>query len=339
MIEQQLFSHCGRECTPCHFYLKDLCYGCNNGCSAPGICRNNCTKCGYLCRNRPGVHNVLNAIGGPGFPALNKPPTPWPGDTPDLLPAVAARFSTEPTPGSLPWVAINAARMVISRNFKTGGLRRKNGSIREFARIHLDTSMVMHMYIPDPPLEAFWRTRREIYPSLREFDLVIAPNFSLYEDSPRFEHLINIKRSALVYSEMLHLGIRAIPDVSWATYKDLNRWAKYINTYNIPVISTSIQTVRQNAGNYWRVYLKGIQHLSSKLSLETVIIIVGAGSVEKMKAIKSRIPQRVVFLTTQPFLLSRKGRLIDRQKALGDKDYDAWFFENIRLLRENLKVE
>lgn len=336
MAQQQLFSPCGRVCTSCHFYFRGLCYGCNNGCSAPNICRNNCNKCGYICRKRSGAQIFLNSLGGPEFPNLTNQPVSWPGEVPVLLPAIAARFASISAPDILPWVAINAARMVISRNYESGGLRRKNGNFRDFARVHLDTQIVLHMYIPDPPLEAFWRTRRKIYPSLREFDLVIAPNFSVYEDSPRFEHLINMKRSALVYMEMLQQGIRAVPDISWATYEDLDRWIEYINRYSIPVISTSIQTVHQNAGNYWREYLKGLQYLAGKLNRGTVIILVGAGSLKKMRAIREKILHKVVFLTTQPFLLARKGRTINRKLEAEFKDYDKLFFKNISSLHREL---
>jgi hypothetical protein len=244
-----------------------------------------------------------------------------------------------PAPSLLPWVAANAARIVISRDYETGGLRRETGSVREFARVHPDTRMALHFYVPDPPLEAFWRTRREIYPALKEFDLVTAPNFSVYEDSPRLEHLVNMKRSALVYAEMLDRGIRAVPDVSWLNGTDLDRWAEYIRRHNIPVISTSIQTVGKNAGHFWRQYLEGIIYLCGRIPEETVVILTGAGNSEKMAAIQSALPQKVVFLTTQPFLLARKGRVIEgvkgRKKASGKRDYDRLFLENAKALERS----
>ncbi|HBV97361.1 MAG TPA: hypothetical protein DEF36_09995 [Desulfotomaculum sp.] len=327
---------CGGSCkdTCCHY--SKFCSGCNDNCRAAFCHYGHCSSCDYLCSRRSGAETLFNTLGGPEFPYLRISPTTWPGEVPPILPAVATRFGDMPAPGSLPWVVINAARMVISRNFKAGGLRRKSGNIREFARVHPDTRIAMHMYIPDPPLEAFWRTRRDIYPSLREFDLVIAPNFSVYEDSPRLEHLINIKRSTLVYVEMLQNGIRAVPDVSWATYDDLDRWADYINRYSIPVISTSIQTVHQNASNYWRKYLNGVQYLARKIPRETVIILAGAGSIGKIKTIRIEIRQQLVFLTTQPFLLARKGRLINRQLAVGPRNYDRLFLENLEAFRKEI---
>lgn len=329
-------SACGRDCGTCRFFM-DLCPGCPEECRASACSDGQCTRCDYLCPGRPGAIAFLNSMGGPEFPVLKGRKVKWPGEVPQLLPAVATRFTKMPAPGQLPWVAMNAARMVISRAYDTGGLRRNNGTMREFARIHKDTRMALHMYIPDPPLEAFWRTREKIYPSLREFDLVIAPNFSVYSDSPRLEHLINMKRSILVYSEMLSAGIKAVPDISWGSYVDLDRWASYIMENNIPVISTSIQTVGQNAGNFWLEYLKGVRHLGQQLPRETIIIICGTGTAKKMSQIKGELRQQVVFLTTQPFLLARKGRYIDRGLAPGARDYDRLFLENVRILSKEME--
>ncbi|MEW5953279.1 MAG: DUF4417 domain-containing protein [Bacillota bacterium] len=328
---------CGGCCATCRIFKA--CGGCHAGCGA-ACCVRDCSRCIYICCRRPGAESLLASLGGPELPALPKQPAAWPGDVPKILPAVAARFSVMPAPALLPWVGINAARMVITRGYNSGGLRRKTGSVREFARISPETRTLLHMYIPDEPLEAFWQARRGIYPALREFDLVIAPNFSVYEDSPRMEHLINIKRSALVWVEMLQAGIRAAPDVSWAAFNDLERWAAHINKHSIPVVSASIQTVGRNAGGYWRGYLEGLAHLARKIPPDTIIIMVGAGTPAKMRAIQAEIRQRVVFLTTQPFLLARKGRLLAakgrRMAAEGGRDYDAMFLRNVQFLQKGV---
>ncbi|OPY61138.1 MAG: hypothetical protein A4E56_02245 [Pelotomaculum sp. PtaU1.Bin065] len=329
-------SSCGRDCDTCRF-LMDFCPGCSEDCGASACKDRQCMRCDYLCPGRPGAIAFLNSLGGPEFPTLKGQKVKWPGQVPQLLPAVATRFTEMPAPGQLPWVAMNAARMVISRAYEAGGLRRDKGNMRGFARVHKDTKIVLHMYIPDPPLEAFWRTREKFYPALREFDLVIAPNFSVYTDSPMLEHLINMKRSILVYSEMLAAGVKAILDVSWGAYTDLDRWSNFIQENNIPVVSTSIQTVGQNAGNSWREYLKGVCYLCRQISEKTIIILCGAGTAEKMWQIKSELKQQVVFLTTQPFLLARKGRMIDRRLAPGARDYDRLFLENTQALCEQLE--
>ena len=79
------------------------------------------------------------------------------------------------------------------------------------------TKAVLEFYVKDRTLEGFWDKRKSIYPVLKEmgFIAVIAPNYSVYEDAPRVDHMYNIKRSMIVYNELVENEIPAVPDVSW----------------------------------------------------------------------------------------------------------------------------
>lgn len=55
---------------------------------------------------------------------------------------------------------------------------------------------IVEFYVKDRVLECFWSNRYFIYNQLKNMNLsgIITPNFSLYEDDPRIEHLYNIQR-------------------------------------------------------------------------------------------------------------------------------------------------
>ena len=48
------------------------------------------------------------------------------------------------------------------------------------------------------------------------WDLVLGPNFSMFGNQPRAEHLLNFRRNLLLASEMAALGISAVPNLSQA---------------------------------------------------------------------------------------------------------------------------
>ena len=49
----------------------------------------------------------------------------------------------------------------------------------------------------------FWAERKKRIVAIRNFDAVFAPNFSVYEDAPRFEHILAIRRSQTFVKEMV----------------------------------------------------------------------------------------------------------------------------------------
>ena len=84
---------------------------------------------------------------------------------------------------------------------------------------------------------------------------VIAPNFSVYEDTPRVEHLYNIRRSIIIYNELIDYGINAIPDISWYNINDLDFWIEKLNNSECSIIAFSFQVVdvRLKASNYGKI--------------------------------------------------------------------------------------
>ena len=118
---------------------------------------------------------------------------------------------------------------------------------------------IAEFYIKDRALEGFWENRKLLYKQLKKqnFKAIITPNFSLYEDAPRSEHLYNIQRTKRVYNEMILEGLPAVLDVIWATNEDLEYWIKEINRINIKTIAFSLMNVdtRLKASNSCRHYL------------------------------------------------------------------------------------
>lgn len=337
-------SACGRECSLCREF-GGSCSGCP-GCGIVLKNRCDCSTCIYICPRRPGARVFLQqglAGGELRWPADKRPVTPAdPGKLPIHFPAVADPFKKTPGAGGLPWVVVHGARFFSS----TGtGLRPSavavGGSIRRWLNVDPETKVGTHFYVRDRFLEGFWRHREDIYPLLCQFDLVFCPNFSVYEDSPRYEHLVNIRRSVIVYEEMLEHGIRVVPDIAWYQKIDLDNWAGYVRDSQINLVATSAQTVGTGLHTLgsWKGYLAGIRYLAEQLPGGVGIIIVGVSSPKKVTFALREMDcsgRQINFMNSQAFMMARKRRLIEQNGKIvmmnQGIDFDSLFLLNTSAL-------
>lgn len=340
-------SACGLECSLCREFVGSSCSGCP-GCGAVLKSRCDCSTCIYICPRRPGARVFLQlglAGGELRRPADKRLVTPaHPGDIPVHLPAVADPFKKTPGAGGLPWVVVHGARFFSS----TGTSLRPRaaavgGNIRRWLNVDQETKVGIHFYVKDKFLEGFWWHRAEIYPLLCQFDLVFSPNFSVYEDSPRYEHLVNIRRSVVVYEEMLEHGIRVVPDIAWYQKTDLDNWAEYIRYSQIKFIATSAQTVGTGLHTLgsWKGYLAGIRYLAEQLPGDVGVIIVGVSSPKKVAIAFREIAcngRQLCFMNSQAFMMARKGRYFGQDGYIttdsGGIDFDALFLLNALAMTE-----
>lgn len=240
------------------------------------------------------------------------PPARVPGipELPPHIPAVSRPLRDREAAASLPWVALHPERVV-----GAAGLGRECAARGPRGRFGLaaGTRVALHFYAPDAILERFWRARHAIYPALRGgFDLVFVPNFSVYEDSPRLEHLANMKRAAAVAVEMAAAGIPAVPDVGWYCRDDLDRWAAWLSDAGYPAVGFSFQAVglRNRAAGAWKGYLAGLEYLSGRLPPGTAFALVGLSSPARVaEAARVVGGRKVCVVNTDAFLKSRKARV------------------------------
>ena len=89
-----------------------------------------------------------------------------------------------------------------------------------------ERKIVLVGYGTDPLVEAFWTRRHRLYEFLakKQFDLVLAPNYSMYGSQPRAEHLLNFRRNLLVSAEMNAAGIPTSQTSIGSARKTSNRY-------------------------------------------------------------------------------------------------------------------
>ena len=305
-IEKNL---CGiRNCNKCIKKLDGSCSGCSLCDVAFCRCsREKLNRCLVRCPRKLGIFNNIKIIKEDNI-LLENSFYELPGYIPIMPDKVRYNFDfskVNNTVGIHGEFLLSANGENISNIYKMRGYKRT-------LNLPEDVEGIVEFYIKDRALEGFWNNRKELYKKLKElkFKAIITPNFSLYEDAPRSEHLYNIQRTKRVYNEMIQEGLPVILDIIWATNEDLEFWIKEINRSNIKTIAFSFMNVdtRLKASNAWRHYLLGYKILISKISLDIEIIIAGISSVERVKEIKKISGDRKVSIMHQAaWVNSRKG--------------------------------
>ena len=105
-----------------------------------------------------------------------------PAELPVHLPILVQAYADEV---EVPWVAIHGGRLLGAKGELTPKHRQR--PLREVYRLGPSTRLVLELYVEDRVLEGVWARRARLIEDLLElgFDLVLAPNLSVWRDAPR----------------------------------------------------------------------------------------------------------------------------------------------------------
>ena len=177
-----------------------------------------------------------------------------------------------------------------------------------------DRLAVLVGYGEDPLVEAFWTRRHrdgllEAIAS-QHWDLVLAPNYSIYGNWPRVEHLLNMRRSLLVASELAERGVPVVPNLYWYRLEDLTRWNTWIRQQtNMPGIAVNLQTVRQPADwDSWA--LPGLTWLSVHLPPDLPVVLTGLSRADRISLMVELFGDRLIVVSQNPHQYALHGAVM-----------------------------
>lgn len=278
---------------------------------------------------RPAAAAYVNGtLGGPDIkltPNADINPLPY------HIPIIPDRLEKTTINPSL--IALNAQNVFSRNGEKIDNVYLERGYTKHL-NLHEGTKAILECYVKDRILEGMWDKRKSIYSQLKQLQLeaVIAPNFSVYEDAPRIDHLHNIRRSVIMYNELLDSGINAIPDVSWFNIHDLKNWCSEIVKNKMKIIAFSFQVVGVGlkTSNEWMNSLVGFQYLCQNIPSDTKIIIAGLVSpLRVLEASKLCEGQTLHVLNPSAYVQARRGCLSSERKKLEDIHYTEILAKNI----------
>jgi hypothetical protein len=168
---------------------------------------------------------------------------------------------------------------VTRRDTALNDMIRDPAALRTKFRLPGTSKLLLVSVAPDRELETYWRNRkvRRLVDGVKAIEPahVIAPNFSLIRNVPRFDNLANIKRSQTCAEEFSLAGISTIPYISAVTARDWEYWADFLREHsNVSAICKEFQTGGSRAiVATW--HLRHIQELQLRIGRVLHLVAVG----------------------------------------------------------------
>lgn len=123
----------------------------------------------------------------------------------------------------------------------------------------------IHFYVDDYQFERIWSQPYAYIDTLRQYDCMLTPDFSLYMDMPMAMKIWNVYRSRLIGQIYQDNGVRVIPTVSWAEEETFSFAFDGIPTRSTISVSTIGVKKDKEAMQIWKAGMdKAIEVLQPK---------------------------------------------------------------------------
>ncbi|GAA4554554.1 DUF4417 domain-containing protein [Amycolatopsis samaneae] len=309
------------DCRRCPWYsgpdadpavtIAKLCSGCNADCAYCGCARTEttasgspCAGCPIRCGSRTDVAAWMRDVGDTlEFDDISVTGA-LPAGLPTFIPQVDGSGVTElDTALHWPAYAVGLRRVFSPQTHAIYPRWQAEASAARILGVPDTTMTVLSGYGEDPLVEGFWTARHrdgliERIAALR-FDLVLAPNFSIYGNWPRAEHLLNMRRSLLLAAELADAGVPTVPNLYWYRLEDLQRYAEWIGENPPPAVAVNVQTVRENP-NWDSWALPGLCWLAENLPTTVPIVLNGLSRRDRVATAVALFGERLVVISQNP---------------------------------------
>ena len=314
----------GCDCTVCPFFVDNpravepVCSGTNTDCSYCGCARTadratpDCGECPIRCGSRIDIAAWMADIGGTvTFDDVTLSAQRWP----DRLPRFIPQLDTAHVAGldaSLHWPAYAIGlRRVFSPRTATVLPSFAARPARDALGLATDQAAVLVGYGEDPLVEAFWSQRHRLYPQLaaQRWDLMLAPNYSMYGNQPRAEHLINFRRNLMIAEELCGAGVNAAPNLYWFRLEDLERYGRWMADVAPPAVAVNLQTFRTDTD--WNDMARpGLAWLATTMPAATRLVIVGTSRRLRLAELAEMFGDRLTVIAQNPVQYARHGAVM-----------------------------
>jgi hypothetical protein len=324
----------GCDCRRCPWYsgadaldpaavIAPLCSGSSADCSYCGCARAEatparagdvCRTCPVRCGSRTDIGAWMADVGGTlEFDDVDLGPGRLPAGLPRFIPQTDGSAVTS-WDTQLRWGAYGVGlRRVFSPETSTLYPRFDGRDVHEVLGLQPGQLAVLVGYGLDPLVEAFWTRRRTDRLVERiagqGWDLVLAPNYSIFGNWPRTQHLLSMRMSLLIADEFVNAGMATVPNVYWYRLEDLTRWAAWIDDTDPPAIAINLQTVRQDSD--WQTWvLPGLHWLAATLPPDLPVIITGLSRAARIDLAVDLFGDRLHLVSQNPHQFALHGAVM-----------------------------
>jgi hypothetical protein len=127
---------------------------------------------------------------------------------------------------------------------------------------------------------------------------------------PRFEHLLNIKRNALIAARLAEAGVPAVPNIYWYRRIDLERQLEWIRREHVAAVAVNLQTFRSKAD--WEMATEGLRFIAAELPAGTRVFATGSSRAVRISFLRELF-EDLVLVSQNAQAYARHGAVMTRE--------------------------
>lgn len=191
---------------------------------------------------------------------------------------------------------------------KTGAIRFANRrALLDHFKLADDTMIILSGTQEDFLIERWWNLaeREQVTRDLIDLgvSMITTPNYSLFGDVPRLDNLFNMKRIALVWSEIQREGMPCALHLNARTDKDFERWVEFLGDHSeITHIAFEFGT-GAGARNRIAWHIDHLNALARAVARPLHLVVRGGGS--EIRALRGAFVG-ITLIDTSPFLKTQQ---------------------------------
>ena len=230
----------GLGCSKCNF--RPDCGGIYGAFDCLHNCCQNPQDCKIACPNSHRFGRMLHDAGG-FYPAIGRLTQRLDSTLPLYVPVIHHRYCRS-GPLDEPIVGLPTSRVVALRRHYPNLTASR---LREFFRIRHDAHIVLVSVSQDKELEKIWRDMLTDdipgFISRLGIEHITSPNFSVPDDLPRTEGLVNIARILKASENFSRAGLSVIPHLNATHERQWRNWAAFLKDHDhLRVVAKEFQT-------------------------------------------------------------------------------------------------
>lgn len=361
----------GCDCRTCPWYsgsdahpghtVAPLCSGRNTDCSYCGCARteglarsagNPCGTCSIRCGSRTDIQAWMRDVGGTlEFDDITFTTSALPAGLPRFIPQVDGSGTAQlHAAAQWPAYAVGLRRVFSPATHRLYPRFAAAAAAGDDARTVLGlppgpdaAQTVLVGYGEDPLVEAFWTLRHSErllhqVAALR-FDVVLAPNFSLYGSYPRAEMLLNLRRNLVIAAELNSLGVTAVPNLYGFRVEDWERYITWLDDLGPdapPGVAMNLQTFRTEE-DWDAMAAPALHFLAVALPADMPVFLTGPSRPDRVQLLVELFGPRLHLISQNPQQYAQHGALMTHEGRVDvHADKTDLFTRNTRFIAELL---
>jgi hypothetical protein len=214
--------------------------------------------------------------------------------------------------------------------------------LRRKFRLKRDAEILLVSVGHDQPLENFWAWRKtsSAIDQLKELNVcaVTIPNFSFFDDAPRFHTIWNRRRMIQLSEEFSSAGFVVIPHLNALSRADWDFWADYLKDQpSVSFVAKEFQTGNKNP-HFGMPAIEHLDELQQRLGRPLSPIAIGA--TQYLQQLAARF-DRFTIVDSKAFMSTvKRRRLCVLKGRLRQRQFSTEQNEPLdRLLEENVGTQ